>query len=1223
MVQQNVPLLDPAAAVRNPERLAALRATALLDSKAEAAFDRLTRLATRVLRAPVALVSLVDDDRQFFKSCIGLPEPWASARETPLSHSFCQYVVATSEPLIIEDARKDSLLRESLAIPDLGVVAYVGMPLATAEGMVLGSFCVIDHVPRAWTEDELAILGDLAASATAEIALRESAREAQRQRGEVEALTAINLQISAKQDLDQILQTVLGAVRRFAGADMAGVALLDEHGSLRTTALDGNRTDAFSGLILRRGPSLAWRALETGVAQQSEDYLRETCSTHVVELDQANEAEGVLSVVVLPIHLGTQNAGVCWANARTPRRFTPGEISILERLAAQAAIAIDNARALGGEQAARREAETLAEISRSISASLDLPQVLQRVAEAAALLVNAEGSAVVLTEEGGDLRIVATAGIYPGEYSGRVIPAGTGLSGRAVQTKTPVQSLNYSTDAGFVHGEATDTLGQEAGVVSILALPIMAGEDVIGAVLISSDSPRTFGPREVELLERLTVQAAIALENVRIFRQEQDAREAAQQAEERTARLLAITAALSGVLMPEQVANVIVNHGGRALKAAGCVLALLDENGTTLEIVRTDGYRSELVEPWQQIPLSSHVPLSDAVQNRQTILMESPEACSAAYPHLDDVNRASSTAASASVPLLAENRVIGALGISFGEPHSFSVEEQDFLTTLAQQCATALERSRLYEAERTARAEVESLAEARALHEAAAVNMTEGLALMDPDGVVRFWNRRMVTLLNIPAADALGRKLLEAKAPTFARTPDPKATEQEETLAVDAALRGEAVSIRCTLIDSEPRELKKLFFPIYGPRGLLGLGCLVRDITQDQMVLQLKDELVREADQANRAKSEFLSRMSHELRTPMNAILGFAQLLQMDPLEPEQQEELGQILSAGRHLLTLINEVLDIARIESGRLSLSLEAVPLQIIVEECLPLVGSLAAARSVGLSYDETAFSTLHVRADNQRLKQVLLNLLTNAVKYNREGGTVTLSCHEIGEDRLRIEVRDTGIGLAPEMLSRLFSPFDRLGAEQSDVEGYGLGLSLSKRLMEAMGSSIGVTSVLGEGSCFWVDLPVVQSPVEFTGTDAPQTPEAERSRAASTVLYIEDNLSNLRVVERVLSRRPGVQLLTAMQGGLGFELAQQQHPDLILLDLHLPDTTGDLVLQRLRADPTTHDVPVVMVSADATPRQIERLLAAGAREYLTKPLDLKRFMEVVDEVLAEGER
>ncbi|MGI8552256.1 MAG: ATP-binding protein, partial [Dehalococcoidia bacterium] len=532
------------------------------------------------------------------------------------------------------------------------------------------------------------------------------------------------------------------------------------------------------------------------------------------------------------------------------------------------------------------------------------------------------------------------------------------------------------------------------------------------------------------------------------------------------------------------------------------------------------------------------------------------------------------------------------------------------------------ERASLLVREQAARMELEALAESRALYEAAVLTMTEGLAIMDAQSRVLFWNPRLAELVDIPAAAAEGRTLAEAAEPLIARIADREAAGRADREAIASALAGKAAETSFRLEGAVPRDLVKRYFPVQGPRGLLGFGCLVRDATQERTVDRLKDELVRESEQANRAKSEFLSRMSHELRTPMNAILGFAQLLEMDPLEAEQREGVEQILSAGGHLLTLINEVLDITRIEAGRLDLSLEAVPLLNIIKECRPLVGALAASRSVRLELGERALGRAHVRADAQRLKQVLLNLLSNAVKYNREGGRVTLTGHKLEDERLRIEVQDTGNGLSEEKLSRLFSPFDRLGAEQTNVEGSGLGLSLSKSLMEAMGGRIGVASVEGEGSCFWLELPLIESPMAASGIDEPAATETEPAAAAArTVLYIEDNLSNLRVVERVLSRRPGVRLLTAMQGGLGLELARQHRPDLILLDVHLPDTTGDVVLRQLQADPGTRELPVVVVSADATARQIERLLAAGARAYLTKPLDLKRFMEVIDALLAGG--
>jgi signal transduction histidine kinase/CheY-like chemotaxis protein/HAMP domain-containing protein len=375
----------------------------------------------------------------------------------------------------------------------------------------------------------------------------------------------------------------------------------------------------------------------------------------------------------------------------------------------------------------------------------------------------------------------------------------------------------------------------------------------------------------------------------------------------------------------------------------------------------------------------------------------------------------------------------------------------------------------------------------------------------------------------------------------------------------------------------------------------------------------------QEADRANLAKSEFLSRVSHELRTPLNAILGFAQLLEMDSLNPDQRESLGHILKGGRHLLSLINEVLDISRIESGRLALSLEPVPVREVVAESLDLIAPLAAQRNIRVSGGASDSLAGFVLADRQRLTQVLLNLLSNAVKYNRPEGAVTIAC-ERAADRLRITVSDTGPGIPPDRMARLFKPFDRLGVEQAGVEGTGLGLALSMGLVQAMGGRLAAESTPGVGSAFWVELPIAEGPkeqVERAG-DAPPPVDLAASRRAKLVLYVEDNIPNLKLIERLLAHRPEVRLLPTMQGRLGLDLARQHPPSLILLDLHLPDMQGDEFLRRLREDPDTRDIPVVVITADATPGQEERLRAAGARDYVTKPLNVKRLLALLDELL-----
>jgi signal transduction histidine kinase/ActR/RegA family two-component response regulator len=380
-------------------------------------------------------------------------------------------------------------------------------------------------------------------------------------------------------------------------------------------------------------------------------------------------------------------------------------------------------------------------------------------------------------------------------------------------------------------------------------------------------------------------------------------------------------------------------------------------------------------------------------------------------------------------------------------------------------------------------------------------------------------------------------------------------------------------------------------------------------------------QATEDAERANAAKSDFLSRMSHELRTPLNVVLGFGQIMEMrGALDERDSEAVEQILKAGQHLLELINEVLDLARIESGRMAISPEPVDVAELTGEAIALIGPLAQERSVHITA-ELGAGDRHVTADRQRLKQVLLNLLSNAIKYNRDGGEVTVSCDPAAGGRLRLAVSDTGPGVPEGLIDRLFEPFERLGAEGGRVEGTGLGLALSRQLVELMGGEIGVESREGHGSVFWLELATAQrarEPRAEPDADESERPPVAESGRRRRVLLIEDNLANVKVVAAVLSQRDHIELVPAMTGRLGLTLARQQLPELILLDQHLPDLTGDDVLHRLRADPATRDIPVVVISADASLGQIRRMREIGAVDYLTKPLHVARFLQLLDRVL-----
>ncbi len=392
------------------------------------------------------------------------------------------------------------------------------------------------------------------------------------------------------------------------------------------------------------------------------------------------------------------------------------------------------------------------------------------------------------------------------------------------------------------------------------------------------------------------------------------------------------------------------------------------------------------------------------------------------------------------------------------------------------------------------------------------------------------------------------------------------------------------------------------------------------DYSEEIARQQALELAVKEANAANQAKSAFLSSMSHELRTPLNAVIGFAQMLEYDPgLDELQQDSVHEIIKAGRHLLDLINEVLDLAKIEAGRIDLSIEPVELAALVQECQQLIQPLAAERGIHL---DLACGAAHlVHADRIRLKQVLLNLLSNAIKYNREQGSVTLQVMPVGE-RLRITVCDTGIGIPTERLAEVFQPFNRLGAESSGIEGTGIGLCITQRLVQMMKGEIGVDSELHIGSRFWIELPGSLAP-SMPASTTPDSPDAQQGTAAEErqrVLCIDDNPVNLKLIAQILRLRPHIQLDSAHTPELGIELARVHQPDLILLDINMPGMDGYQVLEYLKSQPGLCGIPVVAVTANAMPRDIIRGLEAGFTDYLTKPLDIGSFLETLDQLLEQ---
>jgi signal transduction histidine kinase/ActR/RegA family two-component response regulator len=372
---------------------------------------------------------------------------------------------------------------------------------------------------------------------------------------------------------------------------------------------------------------------------------------------------------------------------------------------------------------------------------------------------------------------------------------------------------------------------------------------------------------------------------------------------------------------------------------------------------------------------------------------------------------------------------------------------------------------------------------------------------------------------------------------------------------------------------------------------------------------------------ASAAKSDFLSRMSHELRTPLTAISGFSELLTHADLADDHHGWAEIILKASRHLGGLIDDILEVERIESGRTAISLEPVPIRSVVDDTLELMRPLAERAEVALAEPAVDPGCGYVLGDNQRVRQVITNLVVNAIKYNRPGGEVRVSIDAPAVGRVRITVDDTGRGIEADALERVFEPFERLDATTLGIDGSGLGLAVSRGLVEAMGGTIGVASTPGEGSSFWFELSAREPQAVSTGLgDGQPVLAVRRYDGQRRILYVEDTITNVQLIEEILRRRPTVELEHALTGRIGLDLALASPPDLVLLDLHLPDLGGEQVLARLKADPRTAEVPVVVLSADATKSMRAPLLSAGARAYLTKPIEVPRLLALVDELVGE---
>jgi PAS domain S-box-containing protein len=498
----------------------------------------------------------------------------------------------------------------------------------------------------------------------------------------------------------------------------------------------------------------------------------------------------------------------------------------------------------------------------------------------------------------------------------------------------------------------------------------------------------------------------------------------------------------------------------------------------------------------------------------------------------------------------------------------------------------------------------------------------DALMTTDPAGIITDVNNQMEALTGCSREELIG-------APFKNYFTDPARAEAgikrvlNESKVTDYELTARASNGKETVVSYNATVF-------YDRDGVLqGVFAAARDVTErkrwDQVLQENTEELQKAkaiAEKANLAKSDFLSSMSHELRSPLNAILGFAQLMESDSPAPNasQKSSIEQILHAGWYLLELINDILDLAVIESGRLSLSLEPVSLPEVMIECKAMMEPLAQKRGIHMTFpyfDEPCY----IKADRTRVKQVLINLLSNAIKYNQTGGSVNIDCAVGYTGRVKISVKDTGAGLSPEMLSQLFQSFNRLGQEASGEEGTGIGLVVSKRLVELMQGMIGVESKVGVGSVFWIELNTDIDPhLQFAKAQSIPMPELQMPSGPRPhlVLYVEDNPANLKLVEQLIARRPNMRLLTAQNGNDGIRLARGYMPDVILMDINLPGISGIEAMKIIHLDSITAHIPVIALSANAIPSDVEKGIQAGFFRYLTKPIKVNEFMETLNVAL-----
>ncbi len=1231
-------------------RLEALARYRVLDTPPEGSFERITALAARLFEVPIALVTLLDQDRVWFKSCFGV-----EAAGVERDGAFCAHTILQDNVFVVPDAAEDSRFSQSPVVVNAPFARfYAGAPLTTADGFRLGSLCLIDQVPRTFTAAQQDTLRDLAAMV---VEVLEARRTASLMAGEIaerqSAVARKNAVLDAALDgiitidhqgqvleLNHAAETMFGyPAERAVGQELAELIIPPAY-------REAHRRGMAHFLTTGEGPVLNKRLELSAVNAAGKEFPIELAITrivaegppvftgHIRDISARREREKWLWMLESSVAHANDAILIAepeGADGKLPRILYVNRAFTQTTGYSSEEVVGQSPQILYGPET---DAATLAKIFQAMAERQPLnAEMLNYRKDGTKFWV--ELNLVPVADERGRIshwvsvrrditerkRIEANLRENEERLSLALQTARIGSWDMNLETRQTVWSAEHNRMFDLPPDQRVGVLEQWLERVhpedrqkpsDALPAAMEAGQDYEnelravhrdGSVHWIAGKVRGFRNEAGKLVRLLGTVRDITERKQFEAQREESARLAAMGAEIG----LALTRhdALSDVL--HRCAEVLVHRLG----AAFARVWTLNEATNVLELQASAGLYTHLDGPHSRVPVGKFkigLIAQERLPHLTNQVVGDPRVGNQAWA------RENGMVAFAGYPLIVDDRVVGVLALFSREALSQTAFQA--LESIANAVAVGIEH-RMSQAERGALARQVSL-----LLESTA----EGVCGVDLQGCVTFINRSGAQTLGYQPEEMLGQPMHLLAHHHHA---DGSVYPAEDCPVYQTVKSGQSVRVDDDVFwrrDGTSFPVEYACAAIREDGQIRGAVYTFADITArkraEAALLQTKvraEEAQAEAERANLAKSEFLSRMSHELRTPLNAILGFGQLLEMDAQSDRQREKLSHILQGGKHLLGLINEVLDIARIESGKMELTPEAVSVAEIFHGAAALIRPLADQRNIRLGRCTGAACEGSMWADRQRLSQVVINLLSNAVKYNRPGGSVSLTCEPSAQPgRLRLAVSDTGPGIAPDDLTKLFTPFERLGAEQSNVEGTGIGLALCKGLIEAMGGSIGVESAVGRGSTFYFDLPSSTSSSR-RDENAPGPEPVRLPAGQHTILCIEDNLANFALIEQVLEeKRPGVRLLGAMRGQLGMEMAREHRPDLILLDLQLPDISGDKVLRLLQADAATRDIPVIMVSADATKGQSQRLLNLGAQSYLTKPIDIRMFLRTVDDAL-----